>query len=128
MNALLAPVKTAWIPITLIILAVITTLSLYPLENLPLVPGSDKAHHFIAYACLMFPAALRKPKYWPLIGLFFMGWSGVIELIQPYVNRYGEWLDMAANASGVMGGLLMALLLNYFSKPNSDFQRGLEAR
>jgi membrane associated rhomboid family serine protease len=123
MNALLILVKTAWVPITLIVLAVITTLSLYPLENLPLVPGSDKTHHFIAYACLMFPAALRKPKYWPLIGLFFIGWSGAIELIQPYVNRYGEWLDMAANASGVIGGFIMALLLNYFSKPSSDFQR-----
>ncbi len=23
-----------------------------------------------------------------------------MELIQPYVNRYGEWLDFAANAGG----------------------------
>jgi hypothetical protein len=23
----------------------------------------------------------------------------MIELIQPYVNRYGEWLDLAANTA-----------------------------
>ncbi len=67
-----------------------TVLSLWPLENLPPVPGSDKVQHLIAYAALMFPIALRKPKYWPLIGLLFIAWSGPIELLQPYVNRYGE--------------------------------------
>ena len=100
-------------PISLFILTVITLLSLYPLESLPSVPGSDKTHHFIAYAALMFPAALKKPKYWPFIGLFFVGWSGAIELIQPYANRYGEWLDPAANTAGIVCGLLMAQVANW---------------
>jgi len=114
MNTLLTFIKTNWIAFTLITLAVITTLSLWPLGKLPSVPGSDKTHHFIAYAALMFPTALRKPKYWKLIGLFFIVCSGAIELLQPYVNRYGEWLDMAANTTGVVCGLLFAKLTIYF--------------
>jgi hypothetical protein len=104
--------RTNWMTITLFILTVITLLSLWPADQLPRVPGTDKTHHFIAYAGLMFPVALRQPKYWLFIGLFFIGWSGAIELIQPYVNRYGEWLDMAANTSGVVFGALLALLIN----------------
>jgi hypothetical protein len=93
-------------------LLAITTLSLWPLETLPSVPGTDKTHHLIAYAALMFPTALRKPDKWIMIGLLFIAYSGAIELLQPYVNRYGEWLDMAANASGVIFGLIVAELIN----------------
>ena len=100
MNTLLTFIRTYWIAITLVTLAVITTLSLWPLEKLPSVPGSDKTHHLIAYAALMLPTALRKPNYWPFIGLIFISLSGTIELLQPYVNRYGEWLDMTANTIG----------------------------
>ena len=114
MTALLTFIRNYWIVFTLLTLAAITILSLYPLEHLPPVPGSDKTHHFIAYGALMFPVALRKPKYWPLIGLFFVFWSGGIELIQPYVNRYGEWLDMLANTLGLISGWLLAKVMLYF--------------
>lgn len=114
MTSLLNIIKTYWIVITLAILVAITSLSLWPLEQLPSVPGTDKTHHFIAYALLMFPTALRKPKNWLLIGLLFIAYSGSIELIQPYVNRYGEWLDMLANSVGVMCGALAAGLVNFF--------------
>jgi VanZ family protein len=76
------------------------------------VPGTDKTHHLIAYAALMFPTALRKPDKWIVIGLLFIAYSGAIELLQPHVNRYGEWLDMAANTSGVICGLIVAELIN----------------
>ncbi|ELR66765.1 hypothetical protein C942_04463 [Photobacterium marinum] len=82
------------------------------MAELPEVPGTDKTHHFIAYAALMFPVAFRKPKKWPLFGLLFIGWSGMIELIQPYVNRYGEWLDMAANTGGLICGFVLAWVIS----------------
>ena len=118
MITLLTHIKTYWIAFTLFTLAVITTLSLWPLEYLPSVPGSDKTHHFIAYAALMLPTALRKPNYWKLIGLFFIAYSGAIELLQPYVNRYGEWMDMAANMTGIVCCLLVVELIIYFSPVN----------
>lgn len=107
-------IKTNWVLCTLIILVAITLLSLSPLKELPAVPGSDKTHHLIAYALLMLPVALRKPDYWILYGLFFLAYGGMIELLQPYVNRYGESMDMLANAAGVVCGLIIAELINFF--------------
>jgi hypothetical protein len=106
-------IKTNWISITLFALTVITTLSLWPSERLPSGPSTDKTLHMIAYALLMLPTALRRPKNWVLIGLFFIAYSGFIELFQPYVNRSGDWLDMVANATGLMAGLLMGEIFRY---------------
>lgn len=114
MTNLLNNIKAYWVVLTLTTLVAITFLSLWPLAQLPQVPGTDKTHHLIAYACLMFPAALRKPRNWLLIGLSFIAYSGSIELIQPYVNRYGEWLDMLANSTGVACGAIAAGLVNFF--------------
>ena len=113
MIRLLNIIKTNWIILTLFILLVITILSLWPLDELPSVPGTDKAHHLIAYAILMLPTALRKPNRWILFGLFFIAYSGAIELLQPYVNRYGEWNDMIANTAGVVCGLFIAEIVNF---------------
>jgi len=102
-----------WWPLSVLLLALITTLSLMPLEQLPDVPGSDKWHHTIAYTALIFPTALRRPPYFLWVAAFYLVWSGGIELIQPYVNRYGEWLDLAANALGLFVGFLLARILSY---------------
>ncbi len=105
-------IRRHWLALSALLLAVITALSLSPLEKLPEVPGSDKWHHFIAYAALMFPAALRRPPHLWAVFLFYLGWSGGIELIQPYVNRYGEWADLAANAAGLGVGWIAARLVS----------------
>ena len=123
MITLLTFIRTNWISFTLCTFTAITILSLRPLEELPSVPGSDKVHHFIAYAAMMFPTALRKPHYWKLIGLSFIAFSGAIELLQPYVNRYGEWTDFAANTIGLICGLLVGELINYFFPVNLNCPR-----
>ena len=105
-----------WMPLSVFSLLSITLLSLWPLTSLPHMPGSDKTHHFIAYGALMFPAALAKPKHWPFIALFFIGWSGAIELLQPYVNRYAEWLDLLANSLGVLSSVLLVAIFSLFKK------------
>lgn len=112
MSRLLSLVKTNWIALTFLVLVGITLLSLWPVDELPQTPGTDKTHHLIAYAVLMFPAALRKPRKWMLIGLLFVAYSGAIELAQPYVNRHADWLDMAANTTGVVCGFIIAELVN----------------
>lgn len=121
MIRLLTAIKTHWAALTLITLTAITLLSLWPLATLPSIPGTDKTHHLIAYALLMLPVALRKPDKWIVLGLFFMAYSGAIELIQPYVNRYGEWLDLLANITGLVLGALIAGLINFlaFTKPEN---------
>nr|CAA6829936.1 MAG: Unknown protein [uncultured Thiotrichaceae bacterium] len=111
MRAFFILIQNNWLMLTLIILVSITTLSLWPVDSLPSVPGTDKTHHFIAYGALMFPVALRKPRHWLWIGLGFIVYSGAIELIQPYANRYGEWLDLAANTGGIVCGVLFAQLV-----------------
>ena len=103
-------IKTRWVIFTVFILVTITILSLWPLDTLPNAPGSDKLHHFIAYAFLAFPGVLRNPHRWLRLGIFFVIYSGGIELLQPYVNRYGEWADLLANSAGVGLGMIAAVL------------------
>ncbi|RME59725.1 VanZ family protein [Candidatus Parcubacteria bacterium] len=112
MKLLLDFIARRWIPISAVLLIAITALSLWPLEKLPEVPGGDKLHHAIAYAALMFPAALARPKHLWAIFLFYLAWSGGIELIQPYVNRYGEWMDFAANALGLIATIILRFTFN----------------
>jgi hypothetical protein len=119
MTKFLNLIKTYWVIITAIILVAITTLSLWPLKTLPSVPGSDKTHHFIAYAFLMLPVALRRPKYWMWVGVLFVLVSGGIELLQPLVNRYAEWFDMLANGIGVLCGVILSQILRWFFRAHS---------
>ena len=105
-----------WIQLSLVMLLAITALSLHPLDNLPEAPGSDKTHHLIAYAALAYPASLRKPKQWQAIITIFALYSGLIELIQPHVNRYGEWMDFLANISGLIIGIALAFLIDKLMK------------
>lgn len=97
-----------WLAAVLFTLMTITVLSLTPLSGLPEAPGSDKSHHLIAYALLIFPLGLSKPKHWLWIALFLLCWSGAIELLQPLVNRHAEWLDLLANGLGLLCGLFAA--------------------
>lgn len=122
MTRLLTMIRTYWVALTLMLLAIICTLSLYPLEALPSMPGTDKTHHFIAYFALVMPMALRKPTYWPVVFLLFIFVGGSIELIQPFVNRYGEWLDLTANVSGVVCGFIFAQCVNRIF-PNQTTQK-----
>ena len=105
-----------WIQLSLVMLFTITVLSLHPLDNLPEAPGSDKTHHLIAYAALACPTSLRKPKRWKAIIIIFSLYSGLIELIQPHVNRYGEWMDFLANISGLLIGIAFSFLINKLMK------------
>lgn len=112
MRAIINLVSKYWWHLSVLVLAAITVLSLIPLPELPEFPGSDKTHHLVAYGVLMLPVALRQPKHWLLIACFFIAWSGAIELIQPYVNRYGEWMDLAANVGGLLLGVVIGFATN----------------
>ena len=108
-----------WLIISLITLGGITVLSLIPLNELPETPGSDKTHHIVAYAILAYPTSLKRPEGWKNILIFFAIYGGVIELIQPLVNRHGEWVDLIANTTGLMVGCLIAILTIQVKAKNS---------
>ncbi len=111
---LIKHIKTNWLILSSVLIVIIGILSLTPLDELPAAPCSDKLHHLLAYAGLALPVSIVRPKYWLIVMLFYCMFSGAIELIQPFVNRYGEWLDMAANCSGLLLGISLAGLLRYF--------------
>ena len=96
--------------LTIILALIIGYLSLSPLAELPKAPGGDKLHHFIAYASLTFPMMFAEAQKWRWILILAISYGGAIELIQPYVNRYGEWQDFAANSAGCLIGAGLALL------------------
>ncbi len=115
MNPLLQFNQRYWLVITLLVLLLITGLSLWPLAQLPVIPGSDKTHHVLAYTVLMLPSALRQPRYWLWMAAAFIAYGGMIELLQPLSNRYAEWLDFAANSSGVLLGALLGKQLSAYN-------------
>ena len=112
-------------PLTLICLAAVWYLSL--LINVPEtpmndVPFIDKWTHLVMYGgtcTVMWVEYMRCHDR--LIGwkLFLYAWlgpilmSGLLELMQRYctTNRAGEWLDFAANSTGVTLAAVIGLLM-----------------
>lgn len=93
------------------LIVVILLLSLTPIPAPPIdVEQGDKIGHALAYFALMgwyaqlFDA--RRDLFWRAAAFVLLG--GAIELIQPYVNRDAEWLDLGADTLGVALGLALA--------------------
>ncbi len=107
-------IQKNWKPVTFIFLILISFLSLYPLPKLPDIQGNDKFHHLFAYFLLALPTGLKKPEKWVFYILIFVIFGGILEILQPYVNRFGEWLDFLANTLGVTFGLITGLIFKNF--------------
>ncbi len=101
------------IALSIIIGTLIIWLSLTPIEGPPPLGGSDKLHHIIAYFALAFPLGFQDRGGWArglAIGSCFV-LGGVIEVIQPYVGRTGEWQDAMANLMGILLGYVSSAWL-----------------
>ena len=111
---------------SLLLVAIIIVLSLYPLENPPLgdVPYIDKWTHVCMYGglCLILwieylrtHQAINPCRTFVGAILLPLLLSGAMELLQEYatVNRSGDWADMIANGIGV----ILAALLGYLVFP-----------
>ena len=107
-----------WKIYTYLIFIIITLLSLYPLQEQPNIPGSDKIHHLIAYSALAIGVGLRRPSNYVLIIIFFSFYSGLIEIIQPYVNRISEIEDFLFNNLGILIGLTLGIFINKIINKN----------
>lgn len=104
--------RRAWLALGWLLLFGVAVGSLAPTVPAAPVQVSDKLMHFLAYASLAFVfvgAAGRKRWLRFVIGLLVLG--AVIELAQGLLTatRVSEWLDMIANAAGVVAGTVVAL-------------------
>ena len=127
-------------PVSCFLIAVIWYLSLFfnapktPFDSMQLI---DKWVHFIMYGgtCLViWVEYVQKHKSPDYEKLFFWAWlvpvimGGVLELMQAYctTTRNGDWLDFAANSTGVtIAGIvgLIGTLLYYRSQRVKGFNR-----
>ena len=98
--------------LTIVLALIIAASTLSPLPTKIDVPGSDKWHHFVAFAALVFPLAYYSKRFASIVAVAALGYGGFIEIVQPYVNRYGEFNDFVADGIGVCIGIAMARLLD----------------
>ena len=105
--------------ITVWILSFLPFPEMEPLEEVPFI---DKWTHIVMYGgtCgVIWTEYMRRHPHPDGEELFFWAWllpivmSGVIELMQEYCTTYrgGEWLDLAANSTGVTLAAAYGLLL-----------------
>jgi len=89
---------------------IVSVSTLSPADQLPSVSGSDKLHHVIGFGSWVLLCCLGSRKRLFKMSAFIFVWGGLIEIIQPWVNRYGEWQDFAANSVGI-GLALVCIVL-----------------
>ena len=111
---LLPNVRTGMI-LTFAFALIICLGTLTPLPQAIDVPGADKWHHFLAFAALTYPLTVASRQCWLLIISFGLAFGASIEIIQPYVNRFGDIADFTADAFGVLIGFMFGVI-GYFLK------------
>jgi len=95
MTWLLTFIKSYSLQITLLSLTSITLLSLYRIRCAYVSHRFTKAEP-LGVNCFTFYLLERRHRTY-----------------SPYVNRYGEWLDMIANTAGICCGILAAKSITY---------------
>lgn len=83
--------------------------TLIPQSTLPEPPGSDKMHHFVAFAAFTIPVSLARPKWAWVPFLIALGLGGAIEILQPLVSRSRDIADFQADAVGAAVGAMLGL-------------------
>jgi VanZ family protein len=95
------------------VLVTITVLSLLPPES-GFELKKDKLGHLIAYLTLSANAQFfsRNKTDMLFILLFVCSYGGVLEILQGLVpDRQPSWMDMVANSSGALMGLIVHLFI-----------------
>ena len=114
LKACLIPNLRLAIFLTIIFTIVICCGTLTPLPKSLDVPGSDKWHHFVAFSFLVYPLTVANKKCWIPIILFGLFFGALIELVQPYLNRFGDIQDFQADAIGVLIGFALGVMVYSF--------------
>ena len=114
LKACLIPNLRLALILTIIFTIIICFGTLTPLPKSLDVPGSDKWHHFVAFAFLVYPLTVANKKCWIPIILFGLFFGALIELVQPYLNRFGDIQDFQADAIGVLIGFALGVIVYSF--------------
>ena len=105
-----------WLVITIGLSVVTIFFSFFSVTPPSTIQNTDKYLHTAAYLFLSFSAALRKPTNYILIFSYFVIFGIIIELIQPYFDRYFELFDVIANSIGILLAIIFAdFLRKYYS-------------
>lgn len=105
--------------------AVVTALSLTPRSLSPPIDIWDKLQHLAAYVVLasLAVAAFRGAGVRRWMVLFLCSWGGLLKLAQVYVpGRSSDWLDVVANATGVVVGTAIAELARRLLRRGVPFE------
>jgi VanZ family protein len=97
----------------------VNSLALSPAPYLPpleIFNWWDKAQHAIAFGALAVLAVLAYPEVSKLrIAVLLIGQGVLIELLQYYGGyRFGDWQDAAADGVGVLVGLAMVRVMDFW--------------
>lgn len=116
------PTRKIALALTAALSLAIFALALLPLPIPPPQPGVDKTHHLVAFAALVLPATVLWPRLlpWVLPGAVLQ--AGLIEIVQPYVNRAGEWADFTAGLRGILAGMAVGLALHFATRKSGLFR------
>ncbi len=101
---------SAWLLLSIGLAATIAALTLMPQASMPAGPqGVDKVYHMVAFAALIFPTALLRPKSCLRFGCLAILYGGIIEAIQPVFGRSADMSDFWADGLGVGIGIFLGL-------------------
>ena len=96
--------------LTFIFTLLILVGTLTPIPQKIDAPGSDKWHHFIAFAVLTYPMVAANKRLGFAIVLFGLCLGAGIEIIQPFVNRFDDFNDFKADCIGILLGYFLGKL------------------
>ena len=110
-QSLLYPDLRVGIILTCAVAILIGLGTLTPLNQRVDLPGSDKWHHFIAFAAFTYSLTLASRRHWILIIVVGLSFGGLIETIQSYINRSSDFYDFTADAFGVWIGFSLGVVV-----------------
>lgn len=114
MFVLIRFIQRYWIALTAINLGIITVLSLIPIEETIEIIYIDKVEHMIAYMALAIPVSLKRPRLFMPLVLFFICYGIGIEIVQAYVGRVGDVIDVIFNITGIALAIIMGRIIGIY--------------
>jgi len=105
--------RPAWRALLVVLFAIIGWLAFGPAPPMPDVQGWDKINHLLAFLALGTVASLSQAPGWRHAAVTASGlllYGAFIEIVQAQLpHRHGDWDDLAADAVGLICGLLLAV-------------------